>query len=227
MVMNEEKESIKAKILARWLDDLRNDRQPEILGDINSLDDSDIEEILGLARGMKAVMFPSSLGDKEISEIREIIMAKIASEQEQYMSERTLAVQQAKDFGQLISSLIDKLGIDKNEFVSGLGIHEQVLIDIETGKTPPIRLPIDAMLTLLNGLGITTKNMLDLIKHSTLNWISRTYSASEMQLARIDFTIKDWERRLFLETSKLESDELKKELQRLAKYLNKIEQRLT
>jgi DNA-directed RNA polymerase subunit F len=227
MSMNEKKERVKAKILARWLDDLRNNRQPEVLADISSLDDSDIEEILGLARGMKAVMFPSSLGDNEISEIRDIIMAKIANEQEQQMHERTLAVQQAKDFGHLVSSLIDKLGVDKNELVSELGIHEEVLIDIETGKTPPIRLPIDVMLVLLNRLGIATKSILDLIRHSTLDWIAGTYSASETQLARIDFTVKDWERRLFLEKSKVEGEELTKELQRLAKYLNKLEQGLT
>lgn len=226
MSMNEKKEGVKAKILAKWLDNLRKNHQPEVLVDISLLDGSDIEEILGLVRGMKALMFPSSLGDKEISEIREIIMTKIADEQEQQMHEATLAVQRAKNFGELVSSLIDKLAMDKNKLVSELGIHGEVLVDIETGKTPPIRLSIDVMLVLLNRLGIATISILDLIRHSTLDWIAQTYSTSETQLARIDFMVDDWERRLFLEKSNVEGEELTKELQRLAKYLDKLEQGL-
>lgn len=98
--------------------------------------------------------------------------------------------------------------------------------DIEVSQAPPIRLPIDAMLSLLRKFQLNMPNVIQLIQSSTLKWIGETYPKSETQIARIDFGVKDWERRLLLEDSEEKQEELSNELHRLEKYINELKQKL-
>lgn len=224
--MNEQKEAIKTRLLSKWLDNLRETRQLEITPEIEQLDVSDIEEVIALARFAKGVAFPTPLPNGKVAQICEIIKKMAVSEHKEWVQEVKQKVKHADNFGQLISTMIDEFNLTRGELSTELGIHEGLMRDIEVSQAPPIRLPIDAMLSLLRKFQLNMPNVIQLIQSSTLKWIGETYPKSETQIARIDFGVKDWERRLLLEDSEEKQEELSNELHRLEKYINELKQKL-
>lgn len=217
----EEKEVIKGVLLDRWISDLRQDRTPTIMSEMEHLTPQEIDETLSLARWMAAVITPITPSVAEASAVAATVLAQIRSETKQH--EVLLdVIKQATSFAGLIlhARSIRKLRIPE-EVERALNLREGIIAGLEYAKTPPHRVPSESLLTLLRVLHVATIDVVPLIRADSVRWAQSAYSQTSTQLGRVDPNLGAEQRYQLLIEATVHDDpqgELAKELQSIEQY---------
>ncbi len=78
--MAEEREELKGKLLLLWIEDLRNDQKPRLSPEAQVLTEPEAEEVMRLARFIKAVLYPSEVPAVDVGEYAENLAARAFDE---------------------------------------------------------------------------------------------------------------------------------------------------
>jgi hypothetical protein len=224
--MSERREEKKAKVFAEWYDTVKNGLKPEIDANISALDRSEFEETVSLLRFNQAIANPSIPSKEQMDKLRNNIFTEIEIKQKEQFSNVDLKKLNIIEFGDLVTLRINSCKLNRAELASQLGIHYRLLHDIEVAGAPPIRLPLDSMINLLNKLKISSKDVLELINDSTLKWILSSYPKGESTMARIDLTLSDIKRKQLLDDGEQLPEDVTREIQRLNVYIEELSKKI-
>ena len=221
--MTEEREELKGKLLFLWLEDLKNEKEPGLYPEVKALTQVEIEELMGLARFIKGTFYPSEAIPAKIDSFaKRLAIRALEDRNKQVELNRTLA-QKTENFGELIKRAINSLGIDKSSLLDFLAVPRSTFSDLEEGKMPPHRLPIDTMIKLLCALRLTFREVVDLVKKSSIDWLRTGYGVSLTQLPRIDVSLKAEEK----QRAMADQADPSKELERIESYCSRLSALLT
>lgn len=78
--MAEDREELKGKLLLFWIGDLRNDLEPRFCSEAQALTESEAEEVMRLARFVKAILYPSEAPSGDVGEYAENLAARAFEE---------------------------------------------------------------------------------------------------------------------------------------------------
>lgn len=218
LAMTEEREELKGKLLLLWLEDLKSDKEPERYPEMTSLTQSEIEEIMSLARFIKGTFYPSETLPADIGDYAKRLATRAFEERREQLELNRAGIQKAANFAELIQATINSLGIDRTALQDSLMLPRLTMSDLEAGKMPPHRLPLDRMVRLLFALRLASKEVVELIRKSSMAWASIVHGNSQTQLGRIDISIKDEERRRLME----DRGDLAEELDRIQSYCSTL-----
>jgi hypothetical protein len=216
--MAKELEELKGRLLLLWFEDLKNDKEPGAYPEVKSLSQSDVEEVMTLARFIKGTISPSNGLTPDPQEYAKNITALVSEKILKEIESNKELVQTVQNFGELVRKTTNLLRIDTAILQDSLALPQSTLDELENGKLPPHRLPLEKMTKLLNALRLTFKEVIEIIRKSSLLWAYQEYSSSGTQLGRIDFTLKVGERREVMESH----SDINRELERIEAYCSNL-----
>jgi hypothetical protein len=194
-----ESEEIKGRLLVQWIEDLKNDKKPGYYLESENLSESDTEELLELARFLKAAVFPSTNPVGETADHAANLRIMAQREYNDQVAANRILAEKMSNFSELVREAASSQRVNMQALQNSLGIPGSVYDEIQSGTLPPHRLPIDKMTRLLFALRLGFKDVVSVIRKSSTQWLIRDYSKDQTQLARIDATLSNAERRNLME----------------------------
>lgn len=222
LVMKEERDELKGKLLLLWLEDLRNDREPRICSEVESLKPDDIREVMALARFLKAAEWQSEVS-VDLDKYAQSVSERVLRDNLRDAQHTADIIQASITFSNLLCDAINSLKIDRGGLQESLVLPRYTLSDLESGRMPPHRLPVETMLKLLRTLRADTKEVVSLIRRSALQWATSTYQQGQVQLGRVDPFMSDEER---VRLMRNDNADLTREVARIDKYCADLTVRL-
>lgn len=222
-----DKEVLKGMLVDRWMEDLRQDRAPSILPEMQELSQQEIAETLALARWLGAVD-PVSVQSAEVDSVAAAVRARVRRDDEQQGQALEDAIEQATSFGGLLAVVRRVRQVKAVDIERALRLPNGTLENLESSTVPPHRIPIDTMLALLRSLHVATSEVVELIRQAGIEWVSRVYNQPATQLGRIDSQFVDMRHHLLTEATAQEDQraQLAEELDRLEQYCRSLAARL-
>lgn len=212
--MTEQREELKGKLLLLWLDDLKNDRKPGVYPEMQMLAPAEIEEVMSLARFVKTTFFPSETPQTSLGEYASRLARRVFRERDRLKEANRVLAAKSVSFGELVRTAMVSQGIDRIALLDSLGLPATTLTEIEAGRLPPHRLPVDRMVRLLTALSLAFREVIDAIRNSSLRWANTEYSKTQTQLGRLDVAMQGDERRKLMQ----DNDSLDDETERIEFY---------
>ena len=120
------------------------------------------------------------------------------------------------------------LNISIHDLVTATGIQKALLEDVEAGKRPPIRIPVDKMSELLQRLHLAFDETVDLVESTSENWTVETFRQNPTQLGRVGLDLdSDKQREKVLAGNARDLDnEVQRELSRIGEYVVSLRQQI-
>ncbi len=223
--MSQEKrssEEIRGRYLSKWIEDLRAGKSPEVSAEaLSDLTESEIQELLEMARFTKAVQFPSDPGGGHSGVIRSRLSQLVLDARKKQLEHGHSLVVSSGSFGECLYGARSTLGLSVDDLSSDTAIPKHLLAGVETGSTSPIRIqPIEKMVGLLLRLSVAFRETVDLIETSAEDWAFAHFQVSPTQLGRVSEELSPGDRRRLLEgygSEDVESD-IQRELDRVKQY---------
>jgi hypothetical protein len=221
-----EREVVKGRLLDAWIEDLRSDREPRVLPEMQALTAAELEEVMQLARWYKASFYPSRAPvtgiDSLVAKLREKVYQDRLSDFEQV---REVAANSATFEGALRAART-RLGVETRVLEQAYSLSSGLLRQLESGQVPPHRVAVEKLAALLRGLRFSHQ-IVELIRRSCLQWAETAYGTAQTQLGRIDPSVSDAERFKLLQDAAEGTDEgLVREVERIRDYCESLERRL-
>jgi hypothetical protein len=185
--------------LLLWLADLRKDKQPGLYPETQYLSPSEIAAVMSLARFVGKTLYPGEALPLVLRDYRRRLMERIGEEQARQTEHSRKVLQESASFGDLVRRTIDALEIDRSVLRESLTIPQLALSELEDGSLPPHRLPMDKMVGLLAALRLWFREVVDLVRASSLRWADEKYGSAQTQLGRVDISLKSEARREVLQ----------------------------
>lgn len=220
--MTEEREELKGKLLTLWLEDLKKDKEPGRYPEMEALTQEEREELMGLARFIKATFYPTEALPADISSYAKNLSAATLRDWAKQSELAKSALKKAGSFGDLVRQMTQALGINKAALEETLAVPRSTFSELEEGKMPPHRLPANTMVALLYALRLGTKEVVNLIRRSSLEWANKTHASGPTQLGRVDFSLKSEERQELMQGQ----PDLASELERIERYCSTLSKSL-
>lgn len=192
--MTESREELKGRLLVRWLEDLKNEKEPGFYEEIDLLSPGDVEEVMELARFTKASFYPSEGLADDVGLSARAISKNFAEDVARQIEANRAAVRNARNFGELMRTIVKSLHIDQSALRDLIKLPNSVLRDLETGQLSPHRVPLEKMVKLLLILRLTCEEVVELVRKSSLEWTNSVYSQTPTSLGRIGLDVSTDER---------------------------------
>lgn len=221
--MTEEREELKGKLLTLWLEDLKKDKEPGRYPEMEALTQEEIEELMGFARFIKATFYPTEALPADIGSYTKNLAAATLRDWAKQSELAKSAIKNAGSFGELVRQTIQSLGINKAALEESLAVPRLTFSELEEGKMPPHRLPVNTMVTLLYALRLGTNEVVNLIRRSSLEWTNKMYASGQTQLGRVDFSLKSEEKQELMKGH----PDLAAELEYIERYCSTLSKSLT
>jgi len=226
----EEQEEVLGKYLSEWVEDLRSGREPQISEQtLQDLTDSQVDELLAMARFTKAMHFPTESWEGRTAEASSLLGHRIFDMKQNQLANGRSLILSSSNFGECLHEARSSLGLSLDDLSDDMGIPKQLLVDVEVGRRSPIRIqPVQKMMSLILRLSIAFRETVDLIRTSAEKWTFENFQASPTQLGRISGELSPGERQRLLEGSgskDLESD-IEQELKRINQYTGALHQQV-
>ncbi len=222
-------EELLGQYLATWVDDLREGKGIEISDeDLHDLTEPQADELMDMARFVKAVNFPTERWEGQSDDIRTRLGNRLFEKRRKQLADGRDRVMSADHLGACLCSSRDELNISIQDLVTATGLQKDLLVDVETGRRPPIRIPVDKMTELLQRLHLAFDETVDLVKSTSENWTTETFQQNQSQLGRVGRELDSDERReAALAGNAQDSDnEVRRELERIDGYVDTLRQRI-
>lgn len=222
VMKQQDRDTVKGELLLLWLEDLRCDREPRICPEMQSLAPDEIREVMSLARFLKAAEWQSEVSvdlDKYARTISERVLLRNVCEAQHTAQ----LIQSSPEFPDMLREAINSLSIDRRGLQESLALPRHTLSDLESGRMPPHRLPLDTMLKLLRAVRADTKDVVSLIRRSALRWANSTYQRGQVQLGRVDLSLSDDTR---VRVMRDDNGVLAQEVARIHKYCDDLAAKL-
>lgn len=231
--MGQEKRSndeVRGRYLAKWVEDLRAGRSPEVDHEaLSDLTESEIQDLLAMARFTKAVNFPTDPGDGHSNTIRSNLSKLVLDMRKKQLESGHSLVVSSGSFGDCLRIARSNLGVSVDDLSNDTGIPKQLLADVEAGKRSPIRIePLEKMMALILRLSITFRETAELIRTSAEKWTFENFQTSPTQLGRTRRDLPLGERCRLMEGggSQDVASAVQRELVRIKQYTDALHQQI-
>ena len=225
----EQPEEILGKYLASWVKDLREGKGIEISDeDLSILTEQQVQDLMGTARFIKALEFPTENWQGQSADIRARLGRRLFEDRQRQLAEGYARVVSANDLGACLSSSRNDLNVSIQDIVALTGIPRPLLEDVETGVRPPTRISVDKMADLLRRLHLAFDKTVDLVQFTSENWAIETFRTGQTQLGRVGSELESDQLReaaLSGGTQDLD-DEVQRELGRIEDYTASLRQQI-
>jgi RNA polymerase sigma factor (sigma-70 family) len=224
-----DREAVKGLLLEAWIDDLRQDRRPRLLPEMNSLTQEEIAEVMALARWYKGSLHPTELDAHALNGVTSSVRSRIAQARAKERQAAEAIVAEAPSFSTLLQTALRHQGVNLQAVERTQALPARTVQQLETGQLPPHRVPLEKMVALLRGLRLVSERVVTLVRQASIAWAEQSYGQPQTQLGRIDPTLDEEERgQLLRETSAAGGDDgLGGELERIEAYCRTLAGRLS
>jgi hypothetical protein len=192
--MTESREELKGRLLVRWLEDLKSEKEPGLYEEMSLLSPAEVEEVMDLARFAKANFYPGDGLSDDVGSCARVMSKRFAEELARQIEANRAVVRSARSFGELIRTIVKSLSIDRSALRDLIKLPNSVLRDLETGQLAPHRVPLQKMVRLLLILRLTCEDVVELVRKSSLEWTNSVYSCTPTRLGRIGLDVSADER---------------------------------
>lgn len=192
--MTESREELKGRLLVRWLEDLKNEKEPGLYEEMSLLSPAEAEEVMNLARFAKASFYPGEGLSDDVGSCARVMSRSFAEELAKQIEANRATVRNARSFGELIRTIVKSLSVDQSALRDLVKLPNSVLRDLETGQLSPHRVPLEKMVKLLLILRLTCEEVVELVRKSSLEWTNSVYSRTPTRLGRIGLEVSGNER---------------------------------
>ena len=217
------KEVAKGQLLDAWLEDLRSQRSPRPMPEAASLSTGEVEEVLELARWMKASLYPAATSGLAVGDLVSSVRNVMAHDEAANAQAVSETVEGSEEFGHLVSRVRRLRNIDAIRLEQALTLPSGTIRRLETGELPPHRLPVEKMLPLLRSLRLTSTLVVDLVRRTSLEWLAASFgSGLQTRLGRLDVGLSNVERRELLAAHEHLSETVDEERARVGRYCDQL-----
>ena len=202
-----DKDAVRGLLLTSWLADLRQDRAPQPLPEMELLSATERAEVLELARFYKATLYPTPATGIEVDRVGSRLKGRIQQEQLAARQRTASLLQEGVPFGRVIQAARQDRQINARRLEAAIAVASGTVGQLETTEMPPHRLPMDKLVALLRALGLASHQMVGVVRQASLEWAQRVYAQPATQLGRTDAEVTDEERRQLLEDGEAGADQ--------------------
>lgn len=226
MTEDVEKEVVKGMILDAWIEDLRSECDPRTMPEMKTLSSEELEEVMRLARWYKASFFASQSIRTNVDSMAASLRERVYKDRSSEFAQVAKISADAATFGSALQAARTRLDVEPDVLEQAHSLPGGMLGQLEAGRVPPHRVAMEKMATLLQGLRFS-REVVDLIRRSCLEWAVSAHGQAQTQMGRIDPSLGNAERLKLLQDAIGEADDgLAKELERIRRYCSSLETRL-
>lgn len=225
-----DKDILKGMLLDRWTEDLRQDRPPSTLPEMQQLTQQEIVEVLAQARWLITLVEPAAPPSSELQSVLAEVRARIERHEEQQDQTLGDAVSRATSFGDLLLLSRRARKVRVADLERDLKLSAGMLSNLETAKVPPHRIPISTMAALLRALRIARSEVVEFVYQAGFTWANSAYTRTATQLGRIDAQPGTASRHDLLSEAATHDDhpaQLAEELEQLERYCQSLSAQLS
>lgn len=221
-----DREVMKGKILDAWIADLRADCEPRTMPEMKMLSSEELEDVMRLARWYKASFLASESVQTSVDVMADRLRERVYEDRASEFVQVAKISADAVTFGSALQAARTRLDVEPDALEQAYSLPGGTLGQLESGRVPPHRVAKEKMTALLQGLRFS-RQVVDLIRRSCLEWAVSVYGQAQTQMGRIDPSLTNSERLNLLQDAAGQADEgLAKELEQIRQYCSSLETRL-